>query len=83
MLKAVEGIYRNGKIELSEAPLDVEDGTFVVVTFLEPDAINLRSYGINKNSAALLRERLALFSGDWDDPEMSIYDDYDAAKLHG
>ncbi len=32
--------------------------------------------------AAEMRARLATFAADWDSPEMAIYDDYDAAKLH-
>jgi hypothetical protein len=33
MLQAVEGIYRNGKVELTEAPQGITEGR-VVVTFL-------------------------------------------------
>jgi hypothetical protein len=36
MLKTVEGIYRNGQIELSEAPQDISDSAQVLVTFLDP-----------------------------------------------
>ena len=35
MLKSVEGVYRDGKIELTELPGDVQDETRVIVTFLE------------------------------------------------
>jgi hypothetical protein len=80
MLKTIEGIYRNGKIELSEVPSDVRDETHVIVTFLEPKLIDLRARGINEEKAAELRARLATFAEDWDSPEMDIYDDYDAAK---
>jgi hypothetical protein len=34
MLTAVEGVYKNGKVELSEVPADIEDGR-VIVTFLD------------------------------------------------
>jgi hypothetical protein len=35
MLKSVEGVYRDGKIELTEFPGDVRNDTPVIVTFLE------------------------------------------------
>lgn len=40
MLKTIEGIYQNGKIELTELPGDVSDRTQVLVTFLDPSKIN-------------------------------------------
>lgn len=46
------------------------------------DNIDLASQGINKAQAQILRSSLATFADDWDDPEMSIYDDYDTAKAH-
>ncbi len=78
MLKTIEGVYRNGKIELMEVPGDVPDEARVIVTFLEPKLIDLRSRGIDEAQAAELRARLATFAEDWDSPEMDIYDDYDA-----
>jgi glucan biosynthesis protein len=36
MLKSVEGVYKHGKIELVELPLDVSESR-VIVTFLEPE----------------------------------------------
>lgn len=80
MLKSIEGVYRNGKIELVETPSDVRDKTRVIVTFLEPRSVNLRARGIDEAQAAELRARLATFAEDWESPEMDIYDDYDAAK---
>ena len=41
---------------------------------------DLESQGIDKEQAHILRSGLATFSDDWDSPEMSIYDNYDAAK---
>ena len=43
-------------------------------------SIDLRERGIDKAQAANLRERLATFAEDWESPEMSIYDNSDAAK---
>jgi hypothetical protein len=35
VLKTIEGVYRDGKVELMEVPTDVRDETRVPVTFLE------------------------------------------------
>ena len=80
MLKSIEGVYRNGKIELVERPADVENETRVIVTFLETHSVDLRTRGIEEAQAAELRARLAAFAEEWDAPEMSVYDDYDSAK---
>ena len=80
MLKTIEGIYRDGKIELAEVPGDVRNETHVIVTFLEPRLVDLRARGIDEAHAAELRARLATFVEDWDSPEMDVYNDYDAAK---
>jgi hypothetical protein len=80
MLITLEGVYRNGKVELAEVPKDVCDETRVLVTFLEPQATELRARGIDEVHAAEMRARLATFAEDWDSPEMAVYDDYDAAK---
>jgi hypothetical protein len=80
MLRTIEGVYRNGKVELTEVPSDVRDEMHVLVTFLEPQPINLRACGIDEAHAAELRARLATFAEDWDSPKMAVYDDYDAAK---
>ncbi len=80
MLVSVQGIYRNGAIELAEQPTNITDDTRVIVTFLTPATIDLRTRGIGEDQAAELRERLAAFAEEWDSPEMSLYDNYDAAK---
>ena len=80
MSTTIEGIYRNGKIELSETPRDMSEGTRVVVTFLRPGSVDLREHGIDKAQAAELRARLACFAEDWESPEMDIYDNYDEEK---
>lgn len=76
----IEGVYRNGKIELAEAPGDVPDETPVIVTFLRPGQIDLRERGIDEAQAAELRARLATFAEDWERPEMDAYDSDDAAR---
>ena len=75
-MTTVEGIFRNGKVELLEPPPPAAEGR-VVVTFLsEPRAIDLASRGIDERQAADLRARLATVAEDWDRPEMSIYDEH-------
>jgi len=75
MVKSVEGIYRNGKIELTEAPAEAE-GSHVIVTWVHPAApVDLRERGIEQPQAADLLRRLSQFAEDWDRPEMAAYDD--------
>jgi len=81
MSKSIEGIYRHGKIELVEIPIDVPEEARVVVTFLEPGC-DLLERGINQVQAADLRARLNRFAEDWESPEMDIYNNYDAAKAN-
>ena len=80
MLKSVEGVYRDGKIELTELPEDVHDETLVIVTFLETSPIDLQARGIDEAQAAELRAQLGTFAEEWNSPEMDLYDNYDAAK---
>ena len=80
MLISLEGVYRNGKVELRELPANVNTEMRVIVTFIEPKFIDLRERGIDEAQAADLRARLATFADDWNSPEMDIYDNYDAAK---
>ena len=82
MLISVEGIYRNGSIELIEKPDNVPEGTCVIVTFVRSSEIDLASQGIDRKQAEVLRASLETFSDDWDSPEMTIYDNYDAAKAN-
>jgi hypothetical protein len=80
MLKSIEGVYRDGKLELTEVPNDVRDETRVLVTFFEPQSIDLRARGIDEVHVAQSRGRLASFAEDRDGLEMAVYDDYDTAK---
>jgi len=82
MISSIQGIYRKGKIELTRKPKNIGDQTTVIVTFLDSGAVDLRKRGISKAQAKILRAQLATFSEDWDSPEMSAYDNYDAAKSH-
>ena len=43
MLVSVEGVYRNGRVELTESPNNLPEGACVIVTFVSPNDINLAS----------------------------------------
>ena len=74
MLKSVEGVYREGKVELLEAVPEGASGR-VIVTFLsDASPVDLAERGIDQQQAADLRGRLATFAEDWDRPEMDVYD---------
>jgi len=78
MLTTVQGVYRKGKVVLKDNPSTIPDETPVIVTFLGGGGIDLRAHGINEEQASALRAQLAAFAEEWDSPEMSIYDDYEA-----
>jgi hypothetical protein len=73
MFRAIEGVYRQGKIELVEIPPSDMEGK-VIVTFLNGGSVDLASRGISEEHAADLRQRLQTFVDDWDRPEMDVYD---------
>lgn len=73
MLKSLQGIYREGKIEFLE-PVPVGLRGRVIVTFLETGTIELGQRGIDEQHAANLRHRLQAFHIDWELPEMDVYD---------
>jgi hypothetical protein len=75
MVKSVEGVYRNGKVELIE-PIAEAEGSRVIVTWVHPASpVDLRDRGIDESQAADLRRRLGRFTEDWDRPEMNAYDE--------
>jgi hypothetical protein len=82
MLTSVEGVYRDGRVELVENPSDMPEGTWAIVTFVRSDDIDLKSQGIDREQAETLRASLATFLEDWNSPNMSIYDNFDAAKAN-
>ena len=71
--KSIEGIYRNGKVELLETPDDVDEAR-VIVTFIPEGSVDLGERGIDESQAANLRARLQTFAEDWERPEMGAYD---------
>ena len=75
MVKSVEGIYRNGKVEVVE-PIAEAEGSRVIVIWVHPaEPVDLRERGIGESQAADLRRRLAPLAEDWDSPEMAAYDE--------
>jgi predicted DNA-binding antitoxin AbrB/MazE fold protein len=69
MLTTIEGIYRDGAVEILE-PVDFPDGSKVIVTFLyQPSAKTIES--------AVTQEHLTLqekaLSEVWNSPEEDIY----------
>jgi hypothetical protein len=75
MVKSVEGIYRNGKVELME-PLAEAEGSRVIVTWVHPALmVDLRERGVDEPQAADLCRRLSRFAEDWNRPEMAVYDE--------
>jgi hypothetical protein len=80
VLTTVEGVYRDGRIELKSLPSNVLEEAKVIVTFVDPNAVDLSARGIDRSQAEVLRNSLATFADDWNSPEMSTYDSYDATK---
>lgn len=76
MLRTVEGIYHEGRVDLLERPEGFEDDVPVIVTFLAAgEGADLRERGITQAQAENLRGRLATCNEDWSDPSMDIYDE--------
>jgi hypothetical protein len=74
MVRSIEGIYHNGKVELLESPPSASKAR-VIVTFLPaPTAATVRRKKMGLRQAADLRARLKTFQQDWDRPEMDAYD---------
>jgi uncharacterized UPF0146 family protein len=80
LLTTVEGVYRDGRIERKDLPDNVPEQAKVIVTFVESNDVDLAAHGIGKSQAKALRNSLATFAEDWNSPEMSVYDNYDAIE---
>lgn len=75
MVKSVEAVYRDGKVDLLE-PIAEAEGSRVIVTWVRPEtSVDLGERGIDEGQAADLRRRLSSFAEDWDRPEMAAYDE--------
>jgi hypothetical protein len=74
MLHSVEGIFRDGKVELLETPPDLKEAR-VIVTFLSPTS---GPPHLTPEELAEARWRFATWEEDWNAPGMEAYDDYQA-----
>lgn len=52
MPRTVEGVYRNGKMELFEISDDIAENTHFIVTFIADGPITLSTFGIDHAHAA-------------------------------
>ncbi|MHC5934330.1 hypothetical protein [Nostoc sp.] len=68
MLQTIQGIYRNGKIELAEVPQDITESQ-VFVTFLTSKSVSLDSQLMS----------FGMFSGS----QQSTESDFQDAEFHG
>jgi hypothetical protein len=75
MLLTVEGIFKDGKVELLEVPPDLKEGRVIVTFFPKNGPVDLRALGISETEAAEMRWRLQAFEEDWNHPGMDVYDE--------
>ena len=79
MIQTLEGVFRNGKVELLDQPENVMEAR-VIVTFL-PDRNGLEATPIyTPEEVAELRGKLAAWEEDWNAPGMEAYDDYETLE---
>jgi len=74
MLTAVEGIYRDGKVELLETPGDVSEAR-VIVTFLPKGDGREKVPPLTPAEVVELRWKLSAWEEDWNAPGMEAYDE--------
>ncbi len=72
MSKSVEGIYRDGKVELLEMPEETDEAR-VIVTFLPTRYPKSNPPVFTEAEIAELRGKLAAWEEDWNAPGMEIY----------
>ncbi|MBH8565998.1 hypothetical protein I8748_28190 [Nostoc sp. CENA67] len=68
MLQSIEGVYKDGKVQLTELPLDISESR-VIVTFLEP----------KKNQHKQQIMQFGMFSGN----QQSTEADFQIAEFQG
>lgn len=79
MLQAVEGVFRNGKVELLQTPVNINEAR-VIVTFLQHDQGLQELATFTPDEIADLRGRLVAWAEDWNAPGMEAYDDYETRR---
>jgi hypothetical protein len=77
MFQSLEGVFRNGKIELLEEPKNIREAR-VIVTFLPVGPPGGPSFTLEEVDE--LRDKLAAWEEDWNAPGMEAYDDYEARR---
>ncbi len=79
MLHTVEGIFRNGKVDLLETPSNVHEAR-VIVTFLPASLGPGSGTSFTSEEVDDLRGELAAWDKDWNAPGMEAYDDYETRR---
>ncbi len=79
MNQTVDGILRNGKVELLEEPRDVREAR-VIVTFLPDVPLCSESSAPSPDEIADLHGKLAAWQEDWNAPGMEAYNDYETRR---
>ncbi len=74
MLTSLEGVFQDGRVELTEPVPEGLSGRVIVTFLLGPKTNDLRQLGIGKEQATDLRARLSTIAEDWQRPEMDVYD---------
>lgn len=74
MLQTIEGIYKNGTIQLTEIPQNISNSR-VLITFLEKDSLINNQTGLKSSSMIYF----AMFSGE----NQSTEADFQEAEFHG
>ncbi len=79
MIQSVQGVFRNGKVELLEEPVNIREAQ-VIVTFLT-DAIGpAGGPWFTREEVADLRGKMAAWEEDWNAPGMEAYNDYETRR---
>ena len=74
MLKTMEGIYRDGKVEFTEKPPKVREAR-VIVTFLPLRSSKVEAPKLTFSEVSELRGKLSAWEEDWNAPGMEAYDE--------
>jgi hypothetical protein len=79
MIQTVDGVFRNGKVELLEVPANIKEAR-VIVTFLPRDIGPAAEPSFTPEEMADLRGKLEAWEEDWSAPGMEAYDDYETRR---
>jgi hypothetical protein len=74
MIQSVEGIFRDGRVELLESPPAVWEARGIVTFLPANGSVDLASRQIDAAQAENLRSRPKAVEEDWRRPEMDAYD---------